>query len=187
GTDPDAVVRQANAALDDHQKIRRVVIWPEPELPRTDGTRKLKRAAIRDWVKSGGTAPRPVAAGTDALGALVARYAGRTDLSPQTTIEELGLSSLERVELMVALEDAFQTRIDEGSFSEARDLGQLRSLVARAADSDAPPLEPVDFPAWNQSWLARVVRRVNLSVWILPLARVFAWLQVEGREHLRDL
>jgi long-chain acyl-CoA synthetase len=187
GVDPDAVVRQANAALDDHQKIRRVLVWPEPELPRTEGTRKLKRAAIRDWAASGGAAPRLVPAGSDALSALVAKYAGRADLSPQTTLEELGLSSLDRVELMVALEDAFQTRIDEGSFAETRDLGQLRALVERAATSDAPPAEPVDFPAWNQSWLARVVRRVNLSLWILPLARVFAWLHVEGREHLRNL
>jgi long-chain acyl-CoA synthetase len=187
GADADAVVREANAHLDDHQKIRRALLWTEPELPRTEGTRKLKRAAIRDWVKSGGTTPRLVQSGSDALAALVAKYAGRSDLSAQTTIEELGLSSLDRVELMVALEDTFQTRIDEGSFSEARDLGQLRSLVDRATASDARPAEPVEFPVWNRSWIARAVRRVNLSLWILPLARAFAWLRIEGREHLRDL
>jgi long-chain acyl-CoA synthetase len=186
-TDAETVVRQANMALDDHQKIRRAVVWPSPELPRTEGTRKLKRAVIRDWVKSGGTAPRPVAAGTDALGALVSRYAGRNDLSPQTTLEELGLSSLERVELMVALEDAFETRIDEGLFSEARDMGQLRTLVERASTSGAPPDEPVDFPAWTRSWWARAFRRVHLPVWVLPMTRAFAWIHIEGREHLRDL
>src|SRR5581483_7156026 len=100
----------------DPQRIRRSHVWPEPELPRTEGTRKLKRAAIRDWVKSGGTAA-PLAAGADTLNALVAKYAGRADLAPTATLEELGLTSLERVELMVALEDAFQTRIDEGAFS----------------------------------------------------------------------
>ena len=150
GIDADAVVRQANAQLDDHQKIRRALVWPEPELPRTDGTRKLKRAAIREWVKSGGAAPRLVQHGTDALAALVAKYAGRENLSPQTTLQELGLSSLDRVELMVALEDTFQTRIDEGSFAGAQDLGQLRSLVEHASTSAAPPAEPVDFPAWTR-------------------------------------
>ncbi|MEA2464780.1 MAG: long-chain acyl-CoA synthetase, partial [Acidobacteriota bacterium] len=186
-TDPESVARQANAVLDDHQKIRRVVVWPESELPRTEGTGKLKRAAIRDWVKSGGTAPHPVAAGGDALAALVARYAGRSDLSPQTTLEELGLSSLERVELMVALEDAFETRIDEASFAEARDMGQLRALVERASSSDAPPAEPVDFPAWSRSWWARAFRRVHLPVWVLPMTRAFAWMRIDGREHLRDV
>jgi long-chain acyl-CoA synthetase len=187
GIDVDAVVRQANAQLDDHQKIRRALLWPETELPRTDGTRKLKRAAIREWVKSGGAAPRLVQQGTDALAALIAKYAGRENLSPQTTLQELGLSSLERIELMVALEDKFQTRIDEGAFAGAQDLGQLRSLVERASSSAAPPGEPVDFPVWARGTVARAVRRVNLATWILPLARAFAWTRVEGLEHLRDL
>ena len=186
GADVEAIVRQANAELGDHQKIRRALVWPEPELPRTEGTRKLKRALVRDWVKEGGT-PRLVQSGADALAALVAKYAGRGDLSPKTTLEELGLSSLERVELMVALEDAFHTRIDESAFSEARDLSQLRALVDRASTSDVPPAEPVEFPAWNRSWPARAIRRVSLPTWILPLARMFAWIRVEGREHLRGL
>ena len=186
GVTADDVVRRANAELQDHQKIRRAVVWPEPALPRTEGTRKLKRAEIREWVKSGAT-PRLVKAGTDTLSALIAKYAGRTGLSSATTIEELGLSSLERVELMVALEDAFQAHIDETAFSEARDLGELRSLVERASASEAPASEAVDFPAWNRTWPARALRRVSLPTWILPLARVFAWLSVEGREHLRSI
>src|SRR5262249_10757567 len=187
GTDIDVVVRQANAALDDQQKIRQALGWPEPALPRTEGTRKLRRAAIREWATSGGAAPRLVQAGTDALSALVAKYAGSATITPSTTLEELGLSSLDRVELMVALEDAFQTRIDEGSFSAARDLGQLRALVEQAATSDAAPVEPVEVPIWTRGRLARAFRRINLPLWVMPLTRAFAWLRVEGREHLRDL
>jgi long-chain acyl-CoA synthetase len=184
--DAEAVVRAANAQLEDHQKIRRALAWPEPELPRTDGTRKLKRAAIRDWVKTG-AAPRLVQAGRDQLEALLAKYAGRADLTAATSIEELGLSSLDRVELMVALEDAFQTRIDETAFSEARDLSQLRTLIEHSAASATPVAEPVDFPAWNRGWLARTIRRVSLPTWLLPLTRVFAWITVEGRQHLDSI
>jgi long-chain acyl-CoA synthetase len=183
GVDADAVVRAANGKLDDHQRVRRALVWPDKDLPRTEGTRKLKRAAIREWILGGATETGAVSGG-DRLAALVAKFTGRTDLPPGTTIEELGLSSLERVELMVALEDAFQTHLDEGAFSGARDLRELRSVVERAATSNAPPPEPVDFPTWNQSWPARALRRASLPTWILPLARVFAWLDVEGREHL---
>ncbi len=187
-TDVDAVTRAANAGLADHQRIRRALVWPEPELPRTEGTRKLKRAAIRDWVASGAV-PRPVQQGTDALASLIAKYAGRSDagLSGTTTIEELGLSSLERVELMVAIEDAFQTRIDESAFSEVRDLSQLRTLVERGATGQVAPAEPVEFPSWNRSLVPRAIRRASLPTWILPLARVFAHLRVEGREHLNAI
>jgi len=45
----------------------------------------------------------------------------------------------------------------------------------------------VAFPSWNQSWPARAIRRASLPTWILPIGRLFAWLTVEGREHLRDL
>ena len=72
---------QANAQLDDHQKIRRALVWPEPELPRTEGTRKLKRAAIRDWVQSGGARRALVQPGTRR-----ARRAGREVRRPRRSL-----------------------------------------------------------------------------------------------------
>jgi long-chain acyl-CoA synthetase len=123
----------------------------------------------------------------DKLSALVAKYAGRGDLSATTTIDELGLSSLERVELMVALEDTFQTRLDEKAFAGAHDVGQLRALVEEASLSGAEPLEALEFPAWNRSLPARLVRRLALPGFILPLARIFAWVHVDGRQHLAGL
>ncbi|MEQ1870056.1 MAG: AMP-binding protein [Vicinamibacterales bacterium] len=187
GVDPDAVAREANKTLDDHQKIRRALVWPDAELPRTDGTKKLKRAAIRDWVQGGQSAPRRVQAGTDALAALVGKYAGRDNVSAGSTIEELGLSSLERVELMVALEDQFQTRIDEGAFSQAKSVGALRTLVEQGVSAQDAPKEPVDFPTWNRSWPARAARRVSLPTWILPLGRLFAWVKVNGVDNLEGI
>ena len=46
----DAIVRAANATLGDHQKIRGRAVWPSGELPRTEGTRKLKRRELRQWL-----------------------------------------------------------------------------------------------------------------------------------------
>ena len=184
GTDVQAIVREANTRLQDHQRIRAASAWPSEELPRTDGTRKLKRRAIRDWVASG---EQPLGdGGGDSVEALIARFARGREVSGATTLEELGLSSLERVELMVALEDRFQTRIDESRFSEAASITDLKHLVEQP--SAAPEVEePVDFPSWNRSWPARIVRRLSHATWILPLARVFARTKVEGREHLKGL
>jgi long-chain acyl-CoA synthetase len=186
GVDADAVVRQANLQLEEHQKIRRGVVWPDAELPRTDGTRKLKRAAIQEWMRSGAPV-RAAPTGADRLTGLIAKHAGRGNLSTATTIDELGLSSLERVELMVAIEDAFQTHLDEGAFSGARDVGQLRALVESASMNESAAVEPIDFPSWNRSLPARAIRRASLPTWLLPLARVFAWIRVEGRAQLSPL
>jgi long-chain acyl-CoA synthetase len=184
GADPDATVREANARLQDHQRVRAASVWPGDELPRTEGTRKLKRGQIRDWVRSG-AAPLPPPKG-DTVEALLARFAQGRDISGVTTLEELGLSSLERVELMVALEDRFQTRIDEGRFADASNVGDLKKLLEQPAI--APEVdEPVEFPRWNRTAPVRLVRRLSLATWILPLARVFARLRVDGVEHLAHI
>jgi long-chain acyl-CoA synthetase len=184
GADKDAIIRSANSRLQDHQRIRGASDWTAGDLPRTEGTRKLKRAAIRDWVRSGET---PVAASSnDSLESLIGRFAHGRDVSGATTLEELGLSSLERVELMIALEDRFQTRLDEGRFSQAASVADLKQLVEQPVAADEVA-EPVDFPSWNRTWPVRIIRRLSQATWILPLARAFAWARIEGREHLRDL
>ncbi len=60
-------------------------------------------------------------------------------------------------------------------------------MLEQAPAGQTPPVEPVEFPSWNRSWPARAIRRASLPTWILPLARVFAWMRVEGREHLQGL
>ena len=49
--------------------------------------------------------------------AVIARFAPGRTIEPSTTIDELGLSSLERVELMMALEETFQVTLDEATFA----------------------------------------------------------------------
>ena len=52
------------------------------------------------------------------------------------------------------------------------------------------PVSDVDgfaFPSWNRHWVVRGIRRLSLATWILPLARLFAWIEVTGVEHLRAL
>jgi long-chain acyl-CoA synthetase len=87
---------------------------------------------------------------------------------------------------MVALEDRFQTTIDEATFSSARSIADLEALV-RQPGREAPTSEAVAFPGWNRRAAVGVIRRLSLATWILPLARVFAWIRVEGREHLTHL
>ena len=185
GTDTERLLRDANAQLQDHQRIRGLSLWSGAELPRTDGTRKLKRREVREWVASGAQAV-PSARTDDSLEGLIARFASGREVSGATTLDDLGLSSLERVELMVALEDKFQTRIDEGRFADTASVEDLRQLLASPVEAEERT-EPVTFPSWNRTWPVRFVRRISLATWILPLTRLFAHMRVEGLEHLRDL
>jgi len=177
GTDAAAIVRAANGKLEDHQRIQGVSQWPERELPRTEGTGKLKRAAIWQWVNSG-VAVEPARTGS-AIDQLIAQYAHGRTFSPETTLEELGLSSLERVEVMI------QLGVNEPDFQAARTVGDLTSIREHPAAAAAVPAR--DIPDWPLSRVASIVRNIGLALVILPLARAFAWLRIEGRENLEHL
>jgi long-chain acyl-CoA synthetase len=205
GTDADAVVRGANAKLGDHQKIRASAVWPGQQLPRTEGTRKLKRRELRNWLleesAGRGTATPGSGHARDVPGVL-ARFAPGRTIGPATTIDELGLTSLERVELMMALEETFQVTVDETAFTTSMTVADLERLVAppdwapkaggtAIAEGSDPGLTPsrreIVFPSWNRSFPARAARRVSLPTWILPLGRIFARVTVQGLEHLERI
>jgi long-chain acyl-CoA synthetase len=175
GTNQDDVVREANRRLEDHQKIRNISIWPGSELPRTQSTRKLKRAEIAESITTG-VAPKT----QNGLAAIIQRYAPGRTITSETTLDELGLSSLDRVQLMLELEQKLDTEIDEGAFASVKTIAELAKPVP--AESEVIP-----FPTYNRSALARFVRRVSLPSILLPLLRIFARISVSGRENLEDL
>jgi long-chain acyl-CoA synthetase len=181
GADADAIVRSANMALEEHQKIRAVSVWPGVALPRTEGTGKLKRREVQQWVE-GCALPKSGVPAHESIEEIVWRYAQRA-VGPDTTLDELGLSSLARVELMMSIEQNFGTSLDESQFTAARTVADLRSALGRPA----APQEPIAFPSWNRSAPARLVRRVSLATWILPIIRLFVWLKSEGLENLDSL
>jgi long-chain acyl-CoA synthetase len=88
--------------------------------------------------------------------------------------------------MMVALEEALNTSIDEGAFAKAATVADLERLAATPAVTDSSP-EPVDFPSWNRSLPIRLLRAVALPAFLIPLTRVFAWIKVDGRQHLKQV
>ena len=139
---------------------------------------------IRDWVVSG--EKQVVPTGQDTLEDLITRFARGRHVGGATTLEELGLTSLDRVELMVALEDRFQTPVDEASFAEARSVDDLKQLLARDAAREETS-HAIDFPTWNRTRPVDLIRRLSLATWILPLTRMVAYTRVEGLEHLETI
>jgi long-chain acyl-CoA synthetase len=187
GADAADVVRRANAQLEDHQKIRSSFVWPGRELPRTEGTRKLKRREMLRWAEGGGPAP---AASSDELVQVIGQYVPNRELTDSTTLDELGLSSLERVEMLMALERRFSVTVDEAAYAGCRSVADLRRLLSQPALPSASPAtaaEPFTFPAWNRSWWARAIRRTSLPTWVLPLAHIFLWVRTRGLENLDGL
>lgn len=180
------VQRAANEQLEDHQKIRIISLWPGNQFPRTEGTRKLKRAEILARLQ--GQASQVSSSGdANAVEKLLADMVGGEpgELQEQTKLgEDLGLSSLERVELLLNLENRFNVSLDDHLFAQAREVADLKRLVSKQQQAARAVLE---FPRWASSFGASLVRAVTTLILIVPLTRVFAWLQVQGKEHLSQI
>jgi long-chain acyl-CoA synthetase len=131
-------------------------------------------------VGSGEPAPTVAPQAADALAGIFARYAGPRTVRPETTLEELGLSSLERVELMMEL------GLSEARFTAARSVGELLGGAPPEHAADAA-VATTSFPRWNRGRVVRLVRNVSLTTWILPIGRLFAWVRAEGLDNLRGL
>jgi long-chain acyl-CoA synthetase len=180
GANADAVIDQANGKLEAHQRIRGYTAWPDTALPRTSGTNKLKRMEIAGRVA--GAAP-PAATASSSVEDIVRKYAGTRQIGPDSSLDDLGLSSLDRIQLTMELEQRTGARVDE----RARTVGELTRSSGPAPAEEETFTSLAEFPAWNRRWPARWLRRIVLPALILPLARIFAWIKVEGLENLRGI
>lgn len=181
GANPEHIVDQANAKLESHQRVRAYSVWPGESLPRTSGTNKLRRGEVAKWVN--GTATAQGSSQANTVEEILSRYAGGREITGASSLDALGLSSLDRIQLLMELEQRAGVSLDEEQFASAKTVGDL----ARAQPATAAAVEDFEFPEWSRSRPARLVRRIALPGLVLPLARAFAWIRVEGLENLRDL
>jgi long-chain acyl-CoA synthetase len=180
--DPAPIVAAANKSLADFQRLRRWIIWPEPDFPRTP-TQKPALPRIRAAVegKFGGQ-EAPLDA--NSVANLVARITGRpqSDHSSQSALDqELNMSSLDRVELMGELEERYQVDLSDVKFSDATTIGQVEELLRN------PPKAPVEikYPRWPQNEFISAFRIAVYYALVWPATYILAAPRIRGRENLR--
>ena len=191
GDSGSTAVTNANQTLADFQKIRRWFVWPDDDFPRTS-TQKPKLEVIRRAaeVQVNGNETRTAASSgssrSGALEELVENIAGRhVDLKPGTHLEkDLSLSSLDRVELMSAIENRYQVDLGDREFAKVNTVADLENLLKKSA----PEVKKADYPysRWAQNPLVRWIRVLVYHCVTLPYIMVMARPKVIGRERLKD-
>jgi long-chain acyl-CoA synthetase len=186
GANAEAIISEANGKLEAHQRVRGWSLWQGGALPRTSGTGKLKRGEVAASLapQVAGHAPPAASSSDGSVEDVIRKFAGGRAVTGSSSLDDLGLSSLDRIQLLMELERRTGAPIDETSFANARTVADLTNAKPAGA---SPTSEPFEYPEWNKSAAARAVRRVALPGLILPLMRAFAWLSVSGLENLRGL
>jgi len=182
--DASAVIEQANKSLAEYQRIRQWLVWPEPDFPRTPTQKPALqpiRAIAEAKLGSAGATLR-----TTSVADLVAQITGRTGNSASATdgrdaVESM--SSLDRVELMSAMEDRYQVDLSEAKFAQAASIGELEQLVRQPGDAF---IEHV-FPRWPQNRLITALRLTAYYMLVWPATYLLAAPRIRGRENLRGV
>ena len=212
--DAEATARQAvdraNQTLAEYQRMRQWLVWPDDDFPRTT-TGKPRRKVIRDVVTAkmrGSASESGRGAIASPLEELVEKVTGRPvpKLTANADLErDLGLSSLERVELLGALEDRYQVDLSEPSFASAATVADLEKLLqakpSAGVSSEAKQGEAgqsrehvergrqrrFHYPRWTLRWPATWLRLAAYYLLMRPAVFLLGWPRVYGRENLRGV
>ena len=203
--DVPAVVERANQSLAEYQRVRMWLEWPQEDFPRTN-TQKPRRNLIAEAAqarmgqesaavqqadiptsgKIGQKWAPPATWGTRPLADLIAQVSGRSaaSLREDATLDsDLGLSSLDRVELMGALEDRYQVDLSEARFSAVRTVGDLERMLR----GETAPGAGYHYPNWVLRWPLTWVRFLAHYLLMRPAVVILGWPRIEGRERLRGI
>ncbi len=153
-SDPEKAVSAANRELADFQRIRRWLVWPERDLPRTSTGKVLRREVARR-IAAGEIDPLPPA---------------------DAHFSELGLDSLGRVQLQAQLEQQYGIRLDDAALQKVRTSEDVQQLV-KTAPASTRPVSAANrhiYPHWPWHPLQQAIRSAFLETIAMPLVRLLA-------------
>jgi long-chain acyl-CoA synthetase len=180
---PEPIVQRANQSLAEYQRMRAWFVWPEEDFPRTS-TQKPRTNVILQAVQA--NLGSKSAASSSPLAELLSRVTGRNsgELRPNADLEaDLNLSSLDRVELLGALEDRYQIDLSETRFASVKTVGDLEAMLRGQLLSRAQ----YHYPRWVQRWPVTWIRLLTHYLFMRPAVFLLGWPRIEGRENLRGV
>lgn len=184
-----SAIDAANSSLADYQRIRRWLLWPDPDFPRTPtGKPRLAVIASRaaELLGAGANVAIPLALskaeGSEARDPLPSPVTSITSSSSfPSSLKDL--SSLDRVELLSTIEHRYNVELNETQFANAQSFAEIQQLIAQ------PAARRSDFvyPRWTQRTPIRLFRLLMYYALTWPATFLLAHPRIRGREHLANL
>jgi long-chain acyl-CoA synthetase len=179
------VVECANRMLAEFQRMQLWVRWREEDFPRTS-TQKARRNLIAEFAaREIRQEKNKEVEHKNPVTELIEHITGRkVDATADSELSrDLGLSSLDRVELISALEDRYQMDLSETSFGAVRTVADAERMLRHE------PVERSEFhyPEWALRAPATWVRWLAQSLLIRPAVALLGRPRVVGRENLQNV
>jgi len=176
------IVAAANRQLNPIQQIRGWTLWPGSDFPRTP-TLKVRKFKVREALASNLPSRAHPTRPTGRVAQIVQDLAPDHMVSPAGRLgPDLGLSSIDRLELITLLEEEFHVDIPDADVTSETTVAGLDEVVRRG--ERLPSSRP---PTWQLNRGVVELRDIAQRELIFPILRHAVWLTVEGSENLRSL
>ncbi len=143
GTACPELIQKANENLEPYQRIRSWSVWLEEDFPRTASTLKVKRGEVASrlaaqFSRRGSDQQAEEETEMKGLKGIVAQMTGKQPSQLEGDLrlsEDLGLSSLEQVDLLSRLESEYGVELDEEVFTRLSSITELQQWLCQVQES----------------------------------------------------
>jgi len=192
-----AAVESANSSLAEYQRVRMWIVWPDFDFPRTPtGKPRLSVIATRtaqildgrpvsdaESIGAGFSLPSSPRSTLDQVLERFGSLGGGGSQADGHLEQQLNLSSLDRVELLSALEERFHVELNETAFANAKTVAD----VERVLEQPAARRTEYIYPRWTQRELVRWLRLAVYYALVWPATQILGHPRIVGRENFRSL
>jgi long-chain acyl-CoA synthetase len=181
--DAEDTVAAANTKLGAHQTIRKFVIWPDADFPRTS-TQKPRQDLIRAYALARLDGQRGNGRQSALMATIAALGKSNSTSDGSKLDDDLNLSSIDRVDLVTSLEQQYQVELDESRFNEITTVAELERMLQQA--TAAPPTSLHKYPRWAQRWPFTWIRTAVYYVLTWPATMIVAKPTIHRRDRLKS-
>ncbi|MDA3971122.1 MAG: AMP-binding protein [Desulfobulbaceae bacterium] len=181
---PEEIIGQANEKLDALHRITGYTIWNEPEFPKTT-TLKIKKFTVKEAIKKKPAGDNETVS-QDSLLNLLAKITGvsaQEIREESLLVDDLGLTSIDGLELVSFLEQEYRLDIEDSQIGQETRVSDLRRIIKKREK----PTWHGHFRFWTNWSLFRGLRMFLDTIFHTPLLRVFATIEAQGIDNLKNL
>lgn len=173
------IIEEANKNLDISQKIKDYSIWPFEDFPRTT-TLKIKKFEVKDFIEK---KIKPIITQKKSKVYNILSKLSNKKIKPNLKLQDLGLSSIDIIELTSLLEQEFNIELEEEKINPYTKVKDLEKIIKFQRFIEAKSL----FRKWALNLFINTFRFLFQQLIFFPILNLIFHPKIEGQENLKEL
>jgi len=177
------IIKLANSKLSLPQQIQNFTIWHLEDFPRTS-TMKIKKNIVLEMLKKKAQPEKIITTKKDKLCSIISRIKNISinKIKPNSKLAyDLKLSSIDRIELISAIEQEFNIDIEEDLITNKTTIKQLKNIIQKRISKKQP------FRRWTLTLPIRIIRYIFQILMVFPILKIFCRIKTQGKENLKNI